>query len=437
MGLEKLVISKIFQECGHFLNHSPSKETLMVSSIRWDRNVPQPVQLKEMRLAFEFGLRSEDQAEYGERTGKTEAFNIGDIMKPSEYLIEKYQPCVNFEESPAYIVKSWTSFKHVLDESIAKPVTQLHTDTCSYILKILNEKFHLDRYFKAIREVFLLENAENMRPLLKFINKTPDLSACRNNSYDLRNSFQECLKTTSNKDLASFFTCEIRQCEPSRSPIDSIELLSISFAAPTPLDICFDENSIKMYQKLNTRILQIKRAVFCAKNMKWRSRNALGFGHSHRKFMLFQKKLIHFSSCFEEYVLQDVLHSLAIWFLNEKNKVKSIDELRALHSDYLEKAIERCLLSHKKSPLSAAVNAVFVVCVRFFELMKKNESEEFESMECKMVFEDLEQNFETANRILLNVLSKSLHNKRQLNCNPYLDLNSYFTLNFNRFYMFD
>ena len=63
-------------------------------------------------------------------------------------------------------------------------------------------------------------------------------------------------------------------------------------------------------------------------------------------------------------------------------------------------------------------------CVKFYELMKRIGSEEYEGLDSKNLFEDLEQNFETANRILLTVLLKSLQNKRQLNCKSYLDLNS-------------
>ena len=427
IALDKLMLSNILHECGHFLNHSYTRESVSVSSVSWNRNLPEAVALEPLNPTRSFELDQD----------KLESKKLADLMNPTQYSIPEYCQTYNREESLTFAIRSWTSFQHVLHESISKPISQLHSDTCKYILDLLHDRFDLNGYFKAIREVYLLENAENMRPLLKFINKTPDLSEARNNTYELRNCFQECLKTTSHKHLTQYFTCELRSPELHKNSIESIELLRINFAPPTPLDICFDDLSMSLYQKLHTRILQIKRAVYCAKNMKWRSNIELSLQKVRKKHMLFQRKLIHFTSCFEEYVLQDVLHSLANWFLIEKVKVKSIDELRNLHNEYLAKAIERCLLSPKTSPLSGAVNAVFACCVKFYELMKRIGNEEYEGLENKNLFEDLEQNFETANRILLTVLLKSLQNKRQLNCKSYLDLNSYFTLNFNRFYKFD
>lgn len=421
--LEKLILSSLFEHSAHFLNSCRPKEKLTISSISWDRNVPYQITLLPLKFDHSFVDSREDKN--------------GDLMNPTEFKISEYLPKIEFDVSPMEAIKSWISFKHVLQQTISTAVKQLHSDTCSYILELLHSKFQLNRYFKSIREILLLENAESMRPLLKFINKNPDLSRVRINLYELNNTFLECIKTTTNKDLQKYFSCELKFSEIPLNQIDSIDLIKINFSAPNPLDICFDENAISIYQKLNTRILQIKRAVHCAKSNKWRSRANKDKNIVKKKYLIFQKKLIHFTCCFEEYILQDVLHSCANWFLAEKEKVESIDELRKLHQNYLNKALDRCLLSAEKSPLSSAVNAVFGCCVKFYELMRRICNENFESIESRAVFEDLQQNFETANRILLQVLSKNLQNKRQMQCKKYLDSNSYFTMNFNRYYIND
>lgn len=423
IGLEKLIISNLFGHSGHFLNNCRPKEKLTIASISWDRNIPHQVALSPLKFEHSFLMNRENKSE--------------DLMNPTEYSIPEYSPQVDHDASSMQTIKSWISFKHVLQQAISGTIKQVHSDSCLYILDLLNSKFQLNRYFKSIREILLLENAESMRPLLKFINKNPELSESKINQYELNNTFLECIKTTSNKDLIKYFSCELKASDKLLNPIDSIELLKINFTAPTPLDIFFDENAISIYQKLNTRILQIKRAVFCAKNNKWRSRANENSHFINKNYLIFQKKLIHFTACFEEYILQDVLHSCADWFLAEKDKVKSVDDLRKTHQAYLNKALDRCLLSAKTSPLSSAVSAVFGCCVKFYELMKKISAERFESVGNRAIFEDLQQNFETANRILLQVLSKSLQNKRQLQCNVYIDLNSYFTMNFNRFYIKD
>ena len=143
-------------------------------------------------------------------------------------------------------------------------------------------------------------------------------------------------------------------------------------------------------------------------------------------------------NCYEEYILQDVLNTCANTFKTEEGKVKTIDELRIIHQKYLTNALDRCLLSAKTAPLNNAVTAVFVVCVKFYKLTKKIKAgETLESFAVKNIFEDLSQKFDTANRILLQVLSKNSQNRRNLQCNFYSDLNSYFSMNFNRYYIVD
>ena len=116
--------------------------------------------------------------------------------------------------------------------------------------------------------------------------------------------------------------------------------------------------------------------------------------------------------------MQNVLHTSANVFMVDEAKVKSIDDLRSAHQKYLNQAMDNCLLSDKALPLNNAVSAVFRCCGQFYKLMKnydlgKNTGEMMKDMER---FEEIQQNFDNANRFLLQVLSKSLQNRRNMQC---------------------
>ena len=113
-----------------------------------------------------------------------------------------------------------------------------------------------------------MENGECMRQFLKYINKKADLKETIENSYELRNTFRESIKLINKKEICPLFSCELKSESKKISSIKSLDNVLVKFSPLTPLDICFGEASIQDYQRLFTRILQIKRALHCARNLK-------------------------------------------------------------------------------------------------------------------------------------------------------------------------
>lgn len=425
LNLENSLYSNLLKESAHFLNQIGAETRFSISSVSWNCNKTHKIPLTNLSYQDKFQLSS--------------SYSVPDVLVPYKYDIPPYKATAIHNTQLVSVVHDWISFQNVLNLTISNTIIQLHNDTCQYLLTLLHDKFSLHRFFKSIREVMLMENGESMRPFMKFINKKADTEDIIDNSYELSNVFAESVKIISHPEIRLNFTCELKNDVVMLSTIESLESIKINFSPPTPLEIFFDDATIAEYQKLYTRILQIKRALHCAKSLKWRSRAMVNSGMVHKKYLIFQKKLIHFTNCFEEYVLQNVLHSCANIFIAEEAKAKTIDELRDVHSRYLKQAIDRCLLSPKANSLNTAVTAVFSCCIKFYQLMKRvpQDHQDIETLELKSNFEDIQQNFETANRILLQVLSNHLRSRRHLQCNFYIDMHSYFSMNFNRFYLND
>ena len=427
INLENSIYDNLLKSSGHFLNQIILDSDIIVSSVTWDFNSPQAIKIPQITSFTEFNMKSQSSP--------------SNILVPSHYLIPEYHSEIKDKSNSniLYPIQSWISFQNILDLTISSTIIHIYNDSCEYILKLLREKFKLNDYFTSLREILLMENGECMRVFLNFINKKSDLQETFENSFELSNAFSESIKNMRKKELGSHFSCELIGEAKQISTIEGLENIKINFNPPTPLDICFDEESIKNYQKMFTRILQIKRAVYCVRGLKWRSKEFLKENEVYRNFLIFQKKLIHFTNCYEEYILQNVLHTSANMFKIEEAKAKSIDDLRGVHKKYLNHAIDRCLLSTKTVPLNNAVSAIFSCCANFYKLTKKISSKEihFESHEMQNYFEDIQNNFETANRILLQVLSKNSQNRRNMQCKIYIDMGSYFSMNFNRYYIYD
>lgn len=423
LDLENLMYQELLHHASHFFNRVNAEVHTSITPVIWNFNVFQPLSLEKIAKFKNFQLETKDIPSH--------------LLVPSHYVIPDYQRKTTENLEKYEEISTWISFQFVLDNTISSTVKRLYRDTCQYLLEILREKFNLNSCFTSLREVLLMENGESVRPLLRYINKNSDLKEFFDNTYELQNLFSEGIKSIKNKKLIPHFSCNLTEINLLKTK--SLENITIQFSPPTPLDICFDESSLKTYQKLFTRILQIKRAVHCAKSLKWRSQEKANSTQTQKKFLIFQKKLIHFAICYEEYIMQNVLHTSANVFMADEAKVKSIDDLRLAHQKYLNQAMDNCLLSEKALPLNNAVSAVFRCCGQFFKLMKgsdlrKKAGEVIKDME---KFEEIQQNFDNANRFLLQVLSKSLQNRRNMQCKWYLDIGSYFSMNFNRFYIYD
>jgi Gamma tubulin complex component C-terminal len=423
LNLYETLYGTLKQNSSQFYSDKESDNKIFIYPVSWNCNKLTTVDLETVSKFTEFDMDTSSPPK---------------ILDPCSFSIPSHSFKHESEPKTLYRPKIWVSFQSILDHSLSNTITQLHNDTCSYLLSLLREKFNLQAYFNSIRDILLMENGECMRNFIKYLNKKANLKESFDNSYELTNIFSESIKSIKHKELCPYFTCEIRDTK-SLNSIDSFEIIRINFSPPTPLEIFFDSSTIKAYQKLFTRILQIKRALYCSRSTKWRSREKLVIKVPERKYLVFQKKLIHFTSCFEEYIMQNVLHSCANFFKSEEIKAKSIDELRTIHQKYLIEVLDKSLLSAKTTPLNNAVTAVFNSCIKFFKLTTRISTGKLEedSTKTKNLFEDIQQNFDTANRILLQVLSKNSQNRRNTECNVYLDVSSYFSMNFNRFYIND
>ena len=402
VGLETYIYEGLLQSTGHFLNQIKPAAENSIESVVWNFNSLKTLHLAPVTEFSEFQIEA--------------SVPPASLLLPSHYLIPAYKVVTSQECSRLHPIQTWISFQSVIELTIEKVVAQIYTDTCEHLLMVLRNKLNLSGCFTSLREVLLMENGECMQALLKYINKTSDQKKFFDNSYELRNAFSEGMSAIKNKELIPHFSCEIIGDSRSQK-IKSLDNICINFSPPTHLDICFDESILHIYQKLFTRILQIKRALHCAKNLRWRSREMVGSGATQKKFLILQKKLIHFTICYEEYIMQNVLHSCVNVFKVEEAKAKSIDELRSAHQRYLGLVLDRCLLSEKAKPLNNAVTAVFRCCGKFFKLMKMyREREMEENLEIHDLFEGIQQSYDTANRFLMQVLSKSLQNRRNLQC---------------------
>lgn len=307
------------------------------------------------------------------------------------------------------------------------------------LLNLLKTHFDLEKNFEVLRGVLLMESGQCMYPFVKFLNKKADNQEIIDNAYEITSMFSECVKEISWKNAVNLFVCEIEGEPKHPASLEVFSHVKLNFVAPHSLDIIFDPDTLKCYSIIFHRLLHIKRAAHCAKNIKWRVKNNPKIELVQKKFLIVQKELVHFTCCFEEYIMQNIINSCVVKFKATWKNIKTIDEMREAHASFLNKIIDRCLLGPKAAPINEAVSAIFTICIRFNYLVHRmgglnSDEDEYdeEIKECFRVLEDIQESFKSAVGVLVKILSR--YAQRGVN---YQYLGAYYSMNFNRYYLYD
>lgn len=332
--------------------------------------------------------------------------------------------------------KPWIIFDRVIKYSIEEPILSIYTSTAQTVMKTLLERKSLLHYFNSIRGVYLFESGEAMYPFIQFLYKKLDKDEILDNSYEINSMFKECLKALQFTPFIDKLSCVTERSPKHPEEVDALSHIDIMFYPPRPIDIFFEQAIMEKYSQLFHRILQMKRAAYSVKKIKWRSK-CKNFLHVYQhKLCMFQKELVHFINCFEEYILQTVVNSHTKKFISDAEKALTIDELRDLHTQYLDKLIENSLLNTKAKGINEAASVIFNCSIKFRYILKKfkdlDENSPLFNSDLREVMASmslLKHMFTNSNRIIVEVVC-TLSQRRA---------KSHFTaafnsLNFNRFY---
>ncbi|CAG9331383.1 TUBGCP5 [Blepharisma stoltei] len=424
--LESKVTNNLYEKTAHCLSKVPKVAQYNIKTVSWR---PKSSQF------YEIGSESPENL-----------FSIYEsqppphIFSPITCNLPSYEISISEKEIfPLRPINHWISFHDVIKSSFIDTAHLIYEESAKNLLDLLKEHFDLDKHLEVLRGVLLMENGECMYPFVKFLNKKADNQEPFDNAYEITSMFGECLKEIKWKGAQNIFSCEI---EGDKKPPSSLEVfthLRLNFIPHPTLDIIFDPDTLQCYNKLFHRLLQIKRAAHCAKNLKWRIKNNPKIEKIQKRFLICQKELIHFTCCFEEYVMQNIINSCIGKFKNIWKEIKTIDEMREAHASFLTKILDRCLLLPKAAPINDAVSAIFGLCIKFNYLVHRMsgldtelESYDDEISECYRILNDIQESFKSAVNVLVKILSR--YAQRGVN---YQYLGAYYSMNFNRYYLDD
>ncbi|KAM6961186.1 gamma-tubulin complex component 6 [Aplochiton taeniatus] len=263
--------------------------------------------------------------------------------------------------------------KHSVTTPLITHVSLVNKAVVDYIFVELG----VDRHFEALRHFLLMEDGEFAQSLSDLLfeklgsGQTPGelLTPLVLNSI-LSKALQYSLHGDS--ALAANFTFALRFFPETFHPHapDSLNCLELRYKVNWPLNIIITDSCMNKYNRLFSFLLQLKHMVWSLRDVWFHlKRTALVKGAAQsvqfRQLQLYRHEMQHFVKVIQGYIANQILQVSWSEFTAKLATASHLDAIHSMHTDYLNRAIFRGLLTEKAAPVMNIIHSIFSLILKF------------------------------------------------------------------------
>ncbi|KAM3585929.1 Gamma-tubulin complex component 5 [Umbelopsis sp. WA50703] len=233
------------------------------------------------------------------------------------------------------------------------------------LMKTLNEQANLKHHLQSLACLFLMIEGDVMQRFADSIfirmeegkswydNRTINalfLEACRGDNGICHENVH--IETKLMKTAMKQITATAYSKTWSDQSLSVLETIIIHYQLPKPVSNFIRRSTLQEYRKINTFILQIKRANRIMEQLlvyKGRFQTNNNDIEAMAKFYSLRLRLMWFVKTIHSYILTTILHSETVLFQRQLANLVNVDDIVLLHDDYVRKIVDRCLLNDKGS----------------------------------------------------------------------------------------
>ena len=326
----------------------------------------------------------------------------------------------------------------------------------------------IGRVLEFVRQVFLMEVGKDIERLF---DKLDMYEKCDDENM-VNSIFQESIKDVANQDYIGLIS-DMEIVFPDNliipqyivTDITALDHISINFTTVWPLNMIFDQKVIQMYNQCYNFLLKIHRATYVLskkdlwnhaytdlnagnkrdyenEDMEEKERNDIIelnskiYDKYQHQFFLFQHKLLHFAKNLEIFIKARVISHCTAEFKKSLSDVKNMDMLIRLHSNFLNRVYELCLLGKNSQKLFETIINILNNAIRLRELFKEFASLNVWSYDMSEKVEIVMKEFEKlkeSHKICMRFITGFMDKKSKQHIITHFD-DAYCRLDFNYYY---
>jgi len=269
-------------------------------------------------------------------------------------------------------LRTSTPFSELLERALGQWISK-HCHASSAILRqILDSQCHLQGTLDALEYVFLHRDGalSSHFSYAVFARIDRDKGVWKDKyilTELIREAFDPILGAHSQR-LTVHLANDQRAMVGSRRSIKALECLQVFYSIPWPVANIVRSTSLVTYQRIFVLLLQSQRVRHKITQQQL-EKTALPPAHCQNGELhlarLLRHRLLWFTNCVLTYLAETVIAVSTAKLREESAKAEDMDRLIAIHSDYILRLEERCLLSKKLAPIRQALISVFDLAMTF------------------------------------------------------------------------
>ncbi|KAG8003493.1 Gamma-tubulin complex component 5 [Nibea albiflora] len=348
-------------------------------------------------LAINFARLYLEQSDFHER------FSVGD------FIVDRSSQSVTCQ-----------TFELTLRSCLYPHIERRYIECCGNLMKTLKKDYKLLEYLQAMRNYFLLEAGDTMYDFYTAIfDKVQEKESWQQLSF-LNVQLQEAVGQRHPED-SSRLSIFLETIDPARKkhPVNNLEVLTLSYKVPWPVDIVISSECQKIYNQVFLLLLQIKWAKYSLDTLRFsgftdipkKLEGALAedvkvkesINQQIHRMCLLRVKLMHFVNSLHNYITTRILHSTGLEFQHQVQEAKDLDQLIKIHYRYLATIHDRCLLREKVSFVKEAIMKVLNLVLIFSDRWQAG----FGAWKIESI-DKMESDFKNCHMFLVTILNKAV-----------------------------
>ncbi|XP_033820752.1 gamma-tubulin complex component 5 [Periophthalmus magnuspinnatus] len=312
------------------------------------------------------------------------------------------------------------TFELTLRSCLYPHIQRRYIECCGNLMKTLKKDYSLLEYLQAMRNYFLLEAGDTMYDFYTAIfDKVQEKESWQQPSF-LNVQLQEAVGQRYPED-SSRLSVFLEPIDPARKkhPVNNLEVLTLSYKVPWPVDIVISSECQKIYNQVFLLLLQIKWAKYSLDTVRFSDFTEVvkkvdgampeevklkePVNQQIHRMCLLRVKLMHFVNSLHNYIMTRILHSTGLEFQHQVQEAKDLDQLIKIHYKYLATIHDRCLLREKVSFVKEAIMKVLNLVLIFSDRWQAGIGAwKIESID------KMESDFKNCHMFLVTILNKAV-----------------------------
>ncbi|XP_073508207.1 gamma-tubulin complex component 6 isoform X2 [Phyllobates terribilis] len=263
--------------------------------------------------------------------------------------------------------------KYSVTAPIVSSVSLVNKAVVNYYFVELN----MEKHFEAIRHFLLMEDGEFAQSLSDLLfEKLVSGQTLRElfTPLVLNSILNKALQYSLHGDshLASNLSFALKYTPEVLAPTapDALSCLELRYKVDWPLNIVITDNCINKYNKIFSFLLQLKHMVWTLRDVWFHLKrtalvNQASNSSQYRQLQLYRHEMQHFVKIIQGYIANQILHVTWSEFKNKLRTVSNLEDIRKTHTEYLNKALFRGLLTEKAAPLMNVIHSIFSLILKF------------------------------------------------------------------------